>query len=254
MLFFPLCQSLKYFKTVFTFCFRLCSIVKLFNFLFQKRFNFTSDNFCAVTWFLWSVSWTLVPKTPGARHSQGFSSTKWGSGSLNRFCTVYRVLLSQEIKVFSKFVPTFGAISLLILVIVTRCRPKAFAGAVRHSVTLEVQHWALLRGRECCVCRPPFLCAHPGTPRDTQGVSEAWESRISQEKCLPSGTQMSLGQIKLSRNYLFLLPAYCLLLALARTYKGTVWMSVFSPALESIFCFCLPKWISSLQCKGLAQL
>lgn len=117
-----------------------------------------------------------------------------------------------------------------------------------------MQHWALLRGRERCVCRPPFLCAHPGTPRDTQRDSEAWKSRICWEQWLPSGTQMSLGHIKFSRNYLLLLPAYCLLLALARTYKGTVWISVFSPALESVFCFCLPKWIFSLQCKGLAQL
>lgn len=126
-----------------------------------------------------------MPKTPGARHSQGFSSTKWGSGSLNRFCTVYRVLLLQEIKVFSKFVPAFGANSLLIPVIVTRCQPKAFAGAVRHSNFCRCPGGAALspsKGKRA-VCLQATFPVHtlslPETPRGILRLEKAGSAESS---------------------------------------------------------------------------
>lgn len=120
------------------------------------------------------VSWTLVPKTPGARHSQGFSITKWGSGLLNRFCTVCRALLSQERKVCLSLYLHLGTSHcsyqwLWLGVGIKHLRGRQVIRLLGGA--LQVQHWTLLRGRGWCVCRPAFLCAHPALPgaSDTEG-------------------------------------------------------------------------------------
>lgn len=204
------------------------------------------------------VSWTLVPKTPGARHSQGFSSTKGGSGLLTGFVQ-YTEYYCHGRERFAWVVPAFGNNSLLIPAAGTRCQHKAF---------MSSQVFRLLGGvpwkcsahppkgyRVMCLQAPFPICTSWHSQRHpTQRVSEAWKSRLSQVHCLPLGTQMSLGQIKLSRNYSFLLPAYCLLQALTRKYKGTVWISGFFPAVESLFCFCFPNGFPACNGIGLAQL
>lgn len=187
------------------------------------------------------VSWTLVPKPPGSRHSQGFSSSKWGSGLLNGFCTVYRPLPSQERRVCLSLYLHLGTAHcsqqwLWLGVGIKHLQGSDFWGA------LQVQHWTLLRGTgdvfagHLPVCTSWHSHRHP-----TQRVSGAWRSRIPQARCLPLGTQMSLWKIKLSRNFLFLLPAYCSLQALTRKYEGTVWISVFFSSCRIPFLFSSPQ-------------
>lgn len=129
------------------------------------------------------VSWTLVPKPPGSRHSQGFSSSKWGSGLLNGFCTVYRALSSQERRVCLSLYLHLGTAHCsqqwLWLGVGTKHLQGSDFWGCPASATLNPP-----KGNRWCVCRPAFLCAHPGTPtgiphRGFLGLGEAGSPKHS---------------------------------------------------------------------------